>query len=321
MTNRGFSSIASCTKLAELCLYTAGERLELSAADWQAIGELTQLAALVVKGFLAPDAEQRGWLYVALRNLTRLEHVYWSEGWTPAALPILAALPSLRSINGAWQGVDAAVPLTDTQCSSVIALGSLSGRTLPFGAFPSLLRVKIILSMDAASWQALGSSCPRLQQIERAWSLKKQSAFASLSSAADDASRAAALRSLSQLTALTKLVFFPARRYELAALAAFLPPQLQQLELACHGDMEGGCWGALVALGKLTSLRALTVVVWELLEDPVQVQLFLSAVSHVPEVRVAGMGERMSEVLAGHHGVGLQLPAKLTIKQLPADGW
>jgi hypothetical protein len=60
--------------------------------------------------------------------------------------------------------------------------------------------------------------------------------------------------------------------------------------------MEGSCWGALVALGKLPSLRALTVGVWEPLEDPLQAQLFLSAVSHVPEVWLSGVGQRMNEV-------------------------
>lgn len=156
--------------------------------------------------------------------------------------------------------------------------------------------------------------------MERAWSLKTEPAAASFPSAADDASRVAALRSLSSLTALTKLMFFPSRRFELAALAQSVPPQLQQLELVCFG-MEEGCWGALVALGKLTSLQALTVVVWQAPGDPGQVQLFLSAVSHAPEVRLAGLGQHMSEVLEGHNGPGLQLPSKLTIKQLPANGW
>lgn len=319
VTARGFSSIHSCTSLVRLYLRSAGQRLQLSAADWEALGALTQLQKLELGTFLVRNAGQPGQLYDTLRKLTRLEDVYWADGWTPAVLPVFAALSSLQAIKGAWGEADGTMPVGDIQCPSVTGLRSLSGK-VPFDAFPSLLTLNCAGPLDAASWLSLTNTCPKLKAIVCSRNAQGKPSWASFASIADDASRVAALQGLSSLTALTPLFFVPARRVELAALAQSLPSQLQVLELACRGDMEGGCWGALVALGKLTSLRALTVGVWEALEDPLQAQLFLSAVSHVPKVWLSGVGPRMNEVLAGHHGLGLQLPAnmRLTINQLPS---
>jgi len=316
LTTQGLPSIRQCTQLEVLFLRSVGLQLQLAASDLGALGQLTQLTLLHISSKLQdPEPQQQSPFYAALGKLVCLSAV--SAGfWTPAALPVLAALPKLEYIKGAWQDGDDDSSAGAT-CTAVTCLCGLSG-AVPFAAFPNLEVASYCGVIYASSWLSLGISCPKLTAINTDSDHEKQPGWASFPPNTDSATRVAAIQGLSSLTGLTALTFYVSDAFEMAALMNAVP-QVRHLQLADCGTQRG-CWLNWLLLGRLSFIRSLSLDLWGVrVQDLEYFTLLLAAVSHVPKVKIylsrinylkCSFAARQSR------DAGMKLPPGLTIRQV-----
>ena len=319
----GLSSISSCTALQALRLCSAPRlapgnnawRLP-GATEWQAIGQLTQLTELC-GGAVSADPPQP--FYAALAKLTRLQTVVAAR-WTPAAVPVLVGLPQLRCVGGHWWsggdglGVGGA---GGAVCHGVTCLASVGG-FVDFRAFPDLEFVSPTAALTAAAWQSMASCCPKLRDVCGPTDPSSGMLIVHLQAsykASVVAEGLAAVRSLSQLTALTRLSFTAVNNLDVSVLADALP-SLRELHIVAVPELD--C-RYLTPLAKLTSLTALCCYLEARPAHPAHVQVLLSALSQLPLVVVAGAADTAAFVrraVAAAYAAGLRLPGRLRVQQL-----
>ena len=328
----GFTSISSCTALQVLRLRpvrSSGDGGRLSDVDWDALGHLSSLTQLRITPFHQPQlSHNQQHFCAALRQLTRLESVGLCA-WLPATLPVLASLPRLRCMGGYWvHGPPAAVP--GVVCEHVMRLehAMLSNDGADFRAFPNLEVYRPLSgAMSAEAWQCMTASCPKLRDMGGAVDsttglldfTRTQSWRASFGSSVGSPARLLALRSLSQLTALTRLSFKADEPLEAAALADAVP-RVREMHFVALAGLAQNCM-CLTPLAKLAeqSLERLYVYFAEGPLFAQDAQVLLCALSRVPKVVVAGLpgvAEVLESAVQNARAVGLLLPADMRVVSL-----
>lgn len=108
-THTGFENVRSCQQLKRLCntaefVNGVAPRVEpcLSTAQCGVLSSLTCLTELFCGGIKEDDMPV---FYAAIQDLRHLETLNGGPGteWTLDALPVLASLPRLTQLGGAWQ--------------------------------------------------------------------------------------------------------------------------------------------------------------------------------------------------------------------------
>jgi hypothetical protein len=136
---------------------------------------------------------------------------------------------------------------------------------------------------------------------------------------AETPDRLSALRSLSKLTALTRLSFKSDQPLEAAALADSLP-HLRELHFVALAGLERDCM-CLTPLAKLAEQSLIKLCLY-LAKSPAReydVQVLLCAMSRVPKVVVAGLpgvAEVVESAVQSARAVGLSLPADVKVVSL-----
>lgn len=281
-----------------------------SSSDWQALGQLVHLTKLYMSAnmMLLDTDMQLG--YSALQRLTGLQQVTWR--FPAAAVPTLAALTKLTSVNGSWV---ARGPEGDggVKCEQVVHVGDAGG-VVPFKAFPNVEVVGLARPLDTASWGALGRWCPKVKQVQVASFAPPtgRPARPCFPSGVAGTERVVALKGLAQLTSLTQLQFNVSHELEVLALAdAVKHVEVLKLWLCPTAGLD---WACLLPLGKLITVKFVHCCVCVPPPSKHVVQMLLSGLAHarsvtltVSAVNVAVVQEAVDESRA----MGLDLPEKL----------
>jgi hypothetical protein len=288
------------------------------------VGQLVGLTELRIRRSHQPaevTLEGQQPMYDAVSKLTALQSVGYVT-WTTGALPALAALPELHAVQGLWVGMGDAA---GARCEKVTRLEHTTHRgcKVDFSAFPNLeVYYPTVCPVDAELWQSMAAYCSNLRDVcgpvdpstglldftKERWLLSATSTFG-----AGDAF--AAIRSMSQLTALTRLTFRSNQHLEAAVLAAAVP-SVRELHIVALNPV--GCM-CLAPLAKLGALTCLCLYFEDSSACEQDVPVLLSALSRVPKVVVAGIGEDSSleRAVQSARDIGLLLPADLRVVCLP----
>lgn len=291
----GFSSIRNCTNLQELVLpdVLGAVTLELSAADWGVIGQLTRLTQLV----LWPVVQRTDCMACrsALQQLTALQELN-ADAWAPDVLPGLRGLSNLSHLGGGWlPGAGSAGPVI---CAQVKDLTCSYGK-IPSTAFPELERITVYKSITSRALAALGRHCCLLESF----GAKNMSDISHTLHPEDPvAERVAALMSLCNLHRLTALSFSVGDNAEMLALskvaAVLARVQLQKLDVMVHSQSEVTSSG-LVTLAHVSGLPVLNV--WLLKPSLMRVvivsQVFVSVLGGMGSVRLVVATEEQQTIL------------------------
>lgn len=272
--------ISSCTALQSLVLHTR-TRVRPSSSDWQALGQLVQLTKLHISpGMMPPDQDMQQY-YSALQCLTDLQQlVAWRI--TAGVVPTLAALTKLTAVHGSWVAGGQAWD-GDVACEHVVRMIEASG-LVPFKAFPNVEVVGLAGPLDVASWEALGSWCPKVRKIATSTPRPPmvRPAWPCFPSGAAGTERVATLKGLAQLTHLTQLQFNVSHELEVLALA----DAVKQVELLKFGvcPVAGLDWGCLLPLAKLPSVKSAYLCMCVPPPSKHVVQMLLSGLAHARSV-------------------------------------
>jgi hypothetical protein len=231
-STHGFTNISSCTALQRLWLRPVGNSSgggRLSDEDWEAVGQLGHLTELHINMKHQPRSlSTQQPFYAALQKLSQL-HSVGDCNWTAAALPILAGLPRLRHVSGLWSVIGDAAR---ARCEQVTCL-QISGN-IDIATFPNLEIFCHLAGVTAEMWQSMSTSCPKLRSVwgspdsltgvpEVMQAHKRLNSCGSFRDFVEPPARLSALRSLLQLTELTRLSFKSDHYLEVAALADVVP--------------------------------------------------------------------------------------------------
>lgn len=184
--------------------------------------------------------------------------------------------------------------------------------------------------MSAQIWQCMTANCPKVRDIGGSVDfstglldfMQVHNHFpihASFKSSAAPSSRVAALRNMSQLTALTSLSFRSDEPLEAAALADAVP-RLRELHFVALPGLERDCM-CLMPLAKVAeqSLNRLCLYFAESRARGRDLHVLLSALSRVPKVVVAGLSgttEVLESAMQDARAVGLSLPTDMHVVSL-----
>ena len=179
----------------------------------------------------------------------------------------------------------------------------------------------------------MSTSCPKLRSVwgspdsltgvpEVTQAHKRLNSCGSFRDFVEPPARLSALRSLSQLTALTRLSFKSNHYLEVAALADVVP-YVRELHIVALSGVDCMC---LTPLAKLAG-KALTSLYLYFAEFPVSltaalhVHVLLSALSRVPKVVVAVQPAAAASVegaVQSARAVGVSLPVDLSVVSIAA---
>jgi hypothetical protein len=283
-TLRHVSSRVALRSLHTGCAVGAEE--ELGQAEWAAVGRLTGLTELQLwnTDFLSASPE----CCAAVNSLSRLQ-VAAAGWWSAEVLPAFSNCTRLTEICGCWRSQgDVAEGVV---LPSVVSL-SRAAVAPPLAVFPNLTAIE---QGDCLSVQTFGSIAQHCTGLTKLAVDDYPRGFTSLPepgiSDATPFARMGAVKSLSALTRLTRLGFMPQDNTELAVLvhvaADLLPLGLKRLELLLLHNSPYLSVGALMHLGKLRGLEALSLkllaarVIVGVLGEP---DLFLMALSDITRV-------------------------------------
>ena len=304
------SNISSCTDLQDLALVT-DVAVQPSSSDWQVLGSLTALTELHVSGSMLRDQDPQPF-HSALERLTSLQAATAGH-WTCGAVPILAALTKLTSVDGAWAAEDQGWDGKDT-CERVVKVHlHEEGRTAPFRAFPKLETLMMSGPLNAASWVELAKYCPKVKQITH--TVAAPSARPDVSCFppnVDGRELVTAFKGLAQLTDLRHLGICVSHKIEIIALAAALQ-QLTgltclALALRSHPMLD---WGCLLPLCKLSSVLTADFTIRVPLPSRHEAQMLLAAFTHVRHISLVVSAADVATVEEAVHDsifLGLGLP-------------
>lgn len=325
-TSNGMCSISSCRALRELSLRHPGYSVQLQDDAWAAVGTLPALTSLYLGRDLCSGHMPA--LYSALGSLTTLVSVV-IDGWTPAALPVLANLPQLSWLTGRWVagdggaaaggGDDVIVIDAALTCPHVTRLSGVSG-PVPWDCFVNLQSVQLGGRMDGPAWAVLAGSCPHLHTISGTFYNKRtqRPGWSSLvQPEGGGVAHVTALHCLSQATKLRKLCYCPATDAELFVLAQAVP-QLRCLHIALPPASQVTCAG-LMALAKLPCLTHVILDLWSVWCEQGSMEALLCSLSDVPDL-VLGVSRAGSSLVRSAAdrlaALGVRTPATLTIETL-----
>jgi hypothetical protein len=303
--------ISRCTALEGLYLRTAKRVVRPSSSDWQVLGQLTHLTRLnIVSDMLPPDGDVQLY-YSALQRLTGLQQLTTGR-LTAAVVPTLAALTKLTLLSGAWtaegQGRDG-----DATCEQVVRLIEASG-LVPFRVFPNVEVVGLAGPLDTASWEALGSCCPKVKEVVVNSLLTPRSAWPSFPPGALGTARVAAIKGLAQLPRLTQLNFIVSHELEVLALAdAVKHVEVLKLWLCPTAGLD---WACLLPLGKLTIVKSVHCCVCVPPPSKHVVQMLLSGLAHARSVTLTVSAADVAvvqEAVDESRAMGLGLPEKAVV--------
>lgn len=242
-------ALGSLTNLHELVVKpTGGEAAQPTDAAWTAVGQLTGLTELQLwNAQVAASPAFAG----AVSKLTRLE-VFAAKLWQPAVLPELKALPRLTDIYGGWEAGDT----QDITLPQVRTLDAAEG-AVPFSAFPGLVELGQRGSVALECLGVVAESCPGL----RDWWLVDMDNVSIQHNRTDSL---VALKSLSQLTQLTRIEFAPDGDFELMAFATAAQHlvragSLRVVRVTTDHSEDFFCFAGYMHLGRLSGLRELAV--------------------------------------------------------------
>lgn len=161
-TASGFASIGACTRLQHLGLRSvSGFTVVLGETEWGAIAQLTKLTSLYtgasIEGTTVPAFNS------ALGHLRYLQQL-GVRAWSSDSVPVLADLPSLRTIQGMWEAGTAYVGAAGFVCTQVTCLQDVHG-DVPFWAFPNLRKLVQTGCFTLDSFASLPQHCTGLQEI------------------------------------------------------------------------------------------------------------------------------------------------------------
>lgn len=229
----GFESgVSSCTQLR--CLHLGaglfpgvnpGRQPCLSPAQYEVLSALSCLTELLCGAVKKSDMSV---FYGAIKDLRHLETLALGFGtkWTLDALPVLAGLPRLSTVTGAWHKIDPSPGSSGSgtvatfRCRSVRWLLEAAG-AVPFSAFPHLEECALGGSITPSALASMAQHCQHLTafgDVGDTWELSKLPT--TLPRAAPVAECVAAIQSLGQLSSTLKRITWHALvDAELAALA------------------------------------------------------------------------------------------------------
>jgi hypothetical protein len=159
----GFSSLRNCLKLQRLELAGLPDvSFSLSAADWEVVGQLTQLTTLSLLPVTQhADCEA---FQSSLQQLTALRSLA-AGAWAPEVLPALHGLPHLTLIGGGWLRLESSdSPGTEVTCSQVKDLWCTFDN-IPSSAFRNLIDIVLCDCIPSAAMIALSRQCSHLQNF------------------------------------------------------------------------------------------------------------------------------------------------------------
>jgi len=314
-TSEGFSSIGNCSNLQELKVKDAAEvGFELSANDWEVVGQLTQLTYLM----LWPVVQRTDCVPCrsALQQLPALQSLF-ANSWVPEVLPGLQGLSHLSRLGGGWlPGVGSAELVT---CPQVQQLAYSYGE-IPCSAFPGLLHISLYSWVPARVLAAFSKQCCLLQTIGI-----DNPSRPTLDFGEPVAERVAALVSLSSLQHLTALSFAVMDNAEMLAVSRVAAVLAKSHKLASvslvvpvHSEVS---ISSLLHVAQLSGLNMLRVQLGpHFLDESDTLQSFVCALAVVQdvEVLVSTMHEfdTLSEAFAETSSIGLEVPLhyKVTLK-------
>jgi hypothetical protein len=305
-------NISSCTALQSLSL-RAGFFVRPSSSDWQVLGNLSHLTKLHVSGSMLGDQGLPPF-YSALECLTNLQDIRVSPKLghcTWAAVPALASLTRLTCVYGDWQagqhGLDG-----EGVCEHVVRWFEASN-SVPFSAFPNVELVGLAGALDTASWEALGSWCPKVRDIFMHPDLSGRPAWPCFLPAVTAAERVSALKGFAQLTSLTRLSFNISHKLQVVALcrcdAAGASPEAARASGV--GSNPGLDWGCLLPLGKLTTVKLAKIASRARLTSKHDCQVLLAALVCIHRVSLtvnAADVAMVKEAVQESRAIGLGVP-------------
>ena len=215
-------ALGACSKLCSIeLLGCSGKPLsqhtELSSADWQAIGQLTQLTWLLVDYPVLHDSAAAA--AAALARLVKLRgFVAYSLG-SDRLLPALRGLSGLTSLGGRVENALWGMVQSGAPWSGLRELLQVSENLSP-RAFPNVTRLTIGYSIRTADLAFLTQHCPGLRELGVCvdGTNCQPTLYGVTHAQPEPTAQVAAVQSLSSLRSLTRLEFAANYDGEVAAL-------------------------------------------------------------------------------------------------------